>query len=647
MLRKNYLRAICVLICIFATFSMLSLEAFARDDNPLGNYLAEFPTPSEVSTNNYIMTSNKGTIQSVKTPGEILYNFGTISSLEGATVQENCKDATITKALNGTVKVNKGTIELINNSAVIELNAVGGVINQNLNKINQNMGTVKENYSTIEENRGSIETVAATGTVSKHIEGTIGSNQGKVTVVPDSKGIVTAAIIENNSGTVYVEADADEKSTVKVINNTNRLVIKSGADCIVENNSGTVEIEDGGKCILTGTNTGTLPDSGVVKPGGEYYKLILDNISRNDIQMVSNYKIENNEIYVLKDKNFSFTIDESKYSVTWSDDATIHSANVEFIRTIDEKYVDDTNQTVKLHIHTLGSYTPSETELGYHEITCNACNKLAKFEVCSGGTATCKEVAKCAKCGHEYGSTSEHSYGAWKSNDGKHWKECIWCGIKAEEEACSGGTATCKELAKCVKCGKGYGSLSKEHSFGKWIIQKDAGIGVEGTKYRKCSVCGFKESKAIPAKPAAEEPQGGDTPFPNSSNNNSGNNKNVNNVSAGKKAIKQNETLPENAKNDDNTDLQEEVQTDTEAEVQDEPQSDTQSDVFSKEELSSDNEEETDSRSDEVLTDDALSIKEPDSKESGVKWPLVVVGSCFVVAAAAVAVVTIKKKSKS
>ena len=81
MLRKKRLKKICFLLCLFATFSMLSLEAFARDDNPNSNVVAEFPTALEVESGNCIMTNNYGTISAAKSHGEILYNFGTIVSL--------------------------------------------------------------------------------------------------------------------------------------------------------------------------------------------------------------------------------------------------------------------------------------------------------------------------------------------------------------------------------------------------------------------------------------------------------------------------------------------------------------------------------------------------------------------------------------
>lgn len=662
MIKRNCLKIFCFLLCLVVIFSMFSLESFARDDNPIGNTVAEFPTALEVESGNYKMTNNKGTISAAKRPGEILYNFGTISSLEGATVQENCKDATINKALNGTITVNKGTIELISGTAVLKTNTVDGVINQNINKIEQNMGTVKENYSIIDENRGTIEKVGAAGKVLNHIEGAIGENLGSVTVMPDSKGIITVAIIENNSGTVCVEADANNKSTVKIINNTNKLVIKSGADCIVENNAGEIVIEDGGKCFLTGTDTGEVSPSGVVYPDGEYYKLILDNIPRTDIQMISNYKVVGEDIYVSKDKVFSFSIEDPKYTVMWSDDGNIHSASVEYIRLFEKdskKYVVDSAKTVTLHIHTLGSCIPSMVSEGHHEFLCSSCNEIALYEPCSRGTATCIEPAKCAKCGQEYGSLStEHSWGEWKSDGRNHWKECSLCEIKSDVEACSGGTATCKNRAKCATCGHEYGSLSTEHSWGEWIIKKEPEVGVEGTKCRKCSICGISESKSIPAKAEAEDPNGGEDPkgseVPQGDEDpkgsevpNGGERPKGGEVPKGGEKPKSGEV----PKSDDNPASGENPNGGEKLKGGEKPTQDINSDVISTvdNEIVEPVENEEEIVAEVVNTEDvnASSQVEPDSKGRGAKWPIAVAGTCLVAAISSFVVVKIKKKPKT
>ncbi len=64
----------------------------------------------------------------------------------------------------------------------------------------------------------------------------------------------------------------------------------------------------------------------------------------------------------------------------------------------------------------------------------------------------------CTQCGYQ----GEHAYSAWESlENGKHRKTCV-CGDSMEEN-CGGGTATCKTLATCTQCEKGYGSLNADN----------------------------------------------------------------------------------------------------------------------------------------------------------------------------------------
>ncbi len=60
-----------------------------------------------------------------------------------------------------------------------------------------------------------------------------------------------------------------------------------------------------------------------------------------------------------------------------------------------------------------------------------------------------------------------HSYGSeWKSDSENHWHGCS-CGVESEKAS---------------------------HSFGAWTVTKNG----RGTKERRCSVCGYKETKVIP-----------------------------------------------------------------------------------------------------------------------------------------------------
>ena len=95
-----------------------------------------------------------------------------------------------------------------------------------------------------------------------------------------------------------------------------------------------------------------------------------------------------------------------------------------------------------------------------------------------------------------------HTYGEWVSNgDGTHTRKCTVDGCTGSEtKDCSGGTATCKDKAKCAACGKTYGELdAKNHANLKHIDAKAATRTAEGNiEYWYCSGCKkyYKDAKA-------------------------------------------------------------------------------------------------------------------------------------------------------
>ncbi len=110
--------------------------------------------------------------------------------------------------------------------------------------------------------------------------------------------------------------------------------------------------------------------------------------------------------------------------------------------------------------------------------------------------------AKCANCqqiSNEITITSEE-YGAhnwapdWTTDSGKHWHKCLTSGCTEikDENPHSGGSATCKDLAKCEFCDMAYGALS---AHGKTEVKnvKDATCTEQGyTGDTYCKVCDQK-----------------------------------------------------------------------------------------------------------------------------------------------------------
>lgn len=103
-----------------------------------------------------------------------------------------------------------------------------------------------------------------------------------------------------------------------------------------------------------------------------------------------------------------------------------------------------------------------------------------------GGTATCKELPVCTKCGQEYGALLAHTGGTATCKD---LATCEACGEPYGKLADhKGGTATCVAKAVCEVCGESYGDLGG-HTL-TFVQTRPAGE-LKGKTTASCSVCDF------------------------------------------------------------------------------------------------------------------------------------------------------------
>ena len=109
------------------------------------------------------------------------------------------------------------------------------------------------------------------------------------------------------------------------------------------------------------------------------------------------------------------------------------------------------------------------------EIRCSVCNEITtKAEIAhTGGVATCKEKAKCERCGTEYGDFSNHTL------------------TKTEAQA-----ATCTEAGNieywtCSVCGKYFKDevAAEEIELSETVVEAKGHNFIDGS----CSNCGFEE----------------------------------------------------------------------------------------------------------------------------------------------------------
>jgi len=101
----------------------------------------------------------------------------------------------------------------------------------------------------------------------------------------------------------------------------------------------------------------------------------------------------------------------------------------------------------------------------------------------TGGTCT---SPTCTRCGMTY--DAPHNYNTWKNNGTYHWQECSYdASHTTGYGTCSGGTATCHDLATCSTCNLTYGQVDPDnHVWTKW----EHGDSVHSVKhFRTCQYC--------------------------------------------------------------------------------------------------------------------------------------------------------------
>ena len=121
------------------------------------------------------------------------------------------------------------------------------------------------------------------------------------------------------------------------------------------------------------------------------------------------------------------------------------------------------------HIHAYGEWqTVREADcvnVGERERTCS-CGETETEEISAlghtGGTADCKTLAKCERCGEEYGDYGPHIGGEAKTC--KERAKCERCGVTyGDYGPHTGGEATCKRRARCEVCMHPYGEVDPEN----------------------------------------------------------------------------------------------------------------------------------------------------------------------------------------
>lgn len=141
------------------------------------------------------------------------------------------------------------------------------------------------------------------------------------------------------------------------------------------------------------------------------------------------------------------------------------------------------------HKHSYAATWSTDGTNHWHECECG--DKI-DLEAHKGGTATCTEKAECEVCRVKYGEVNANNHAGSEFNyvsngNGTHKKTYECCGATAaESEACSGGTATCKEQATCEHCEAKYGNVSTDNHVSTEVKYVSKGNGKHDILYKCC-----------------------------------------------------------------------------------------------------------------------------------------------------------------
>ena len=198
---------------------------------------------------------------------------------------------------------------------------------------------------------------------------------------------------------------------------------------------------------------------------------------------------------------------------------------------------------------------PTCTEEGSRELTCTVCGEVKTESIPATGhewastytvdkAATCtaegSESIHCTQCGEVKPGSSRaiakkaHTYGDWTvkteptcTKTGVKERKCSVCGDVITESIPATGhewastytvdkAATCtaegSESIHCTQCdevkpGSSRAIAKKSHTYGSWIITKEATTDAAGSREKVCSVCADKVTESIPKLEKPAEPE--------------------------------------------------------------------------------------------------------------------------------------------
>ena len=124
---------------------------------------------------------------------------------------------------------------------------------------------------------------------------------------------------------------------------------------------------------------------------------------------------------------------------------------------------------------------PTCTEAGKKQKVCENCGKLLEVEIPALGHNYENRV--CTRCGEKEPGCENHTFGDWVITknatcvaEGSKKRTCAVCGVEQVETIPATGV----------------------HTYGNWVVTKQATCTVSGSQTRTCTVCGVKQVEKTP-----------------------------------------------------------------------------------------------------------------------------------------------------
>ena len=337
---------------------------------------------------------------------------------------------------------------------------------------------------------GNSETLTATLTPANSTDKVTWTSSADSIATVDENGVVTA--VTEGTATITAKANDDvsamcvvtvEKATCKHEHKTEHPAVAS--TCIMLGHNQYYTCDDCGKVFKADGVTETTVEAEMLTEYGAHVQKIPATCTAKAICEVCGQAYGE-----LADHVFTEKIEDEAHLASAGDCQT-HKTYYYDCANCDLKG-EETFESESYGDHKLSEVWTTENGKHFHACTVSGCTYKADEAACSGGTATCTNRAVCSVCLKEYGELAPHDYKTeWNQGDENgHWHDCKNCSAHDKQQAHNpGAEATETEPQTCTECGyvikPATGHIKHTADTSKWLYD-------ETSHWHKCVGCDEK-----------------------------------------------------------------------------------------------------------------------------------------------------------